>query len=125
MDQGRQRFRVRLVPHAGDWRSAGVVRLAAELNQPPFAMLESFHDGPLPPEGSYAADGAANVVMTVLKRAEDGDAYVVRAYESAGHEGRASFDVLGHTWEAAFRANEIKTFRLAGGDVAETDLLES
>ena len=42
MDQGRQRFRVRLVPHAGDWRDAGVVRLAAELNQPPYAMLESY-----------------------------------------------------------------------------------
>jgi alpha-mannosidase len=125
MDQGRQRFRIRLVPHAGDWRAAGVVRLAAELNQPPFAMLESFHDGPLPPEDSFAADGGAHVVMTVLKRAEDGDAYVVRAYESAGRDGRASFDVLGYAWEAAFRANEIKTFRLADGDVAETDLIES
>src|SRR5207247_6101479 len=48
MDLGRQEFRVRLVPHAGDWRRAGVVRLAAELNQPAFALLETCHRGPLP-----------------------------------------------------------------------------
>jgi alpha-mannosidase len=125
MDQGRQHFRVRLVPHAGDWREANVVRLAADLNQPPFAMLESFHDGSLPSEAGYGADAGGDVVMTVLKRAEDGEAFVVRAYESAGRDGRASFDVLGHRWEAAFRANEIKTFRLEGGGVVETDLLES
>ena len=48
MDQGRQTFLVRLVPHAGDWRDADVVRRAAELNQPPFALIETFHEGPLP-----------------------------------------------------------------------------
>ena len=54
MDQGRQTFLVRLIPHAGDWRAADVVRLAAELNQPPFALIETFHDGPLPQRASYA-----------------------------------------------------------------------
>jgi alpha-mannosidase len=125
MDQGRQGFRIRLVPHAGDWRAAGVVRLAAELNQPPFAMLESFHDGPLAAEASYASDGAGAVVMTVVKRAEDGDGYVVRAFESTGRDTDATLDVLGQTWDAAFGANEIKTFRLWAGSVVETDLLES
>jgi alpha-mannosidase len=125
MDQGRQRFRLRLVPHAGDWRAADVVRLAAELNQPPFAMLESFHAGPLPAAASYGTDGAGSVVATVVKRAEDGDAFVVRAFESAGRDARGSFEMLGHSWEADFRAGEIKTFRLAGDRVVETDLLES
>ena len=55
--QGRQRFTVRLVPHGADWRDAGVVRLAAELNQPLFALIETFHDGPLPQVASYADDG--------------------------------------------------------------------
>ena len=68
MDQGRQSFTMRLVPHAGDWRAAGVVRLAAELNQPPFALLESFHDGAAAAGASHAADDGGAVVVTVLTR---------------------------------------------------------
>jgi alpha-mannosidase len=124
MDEGRQRFRVRLVPHAGDWRDAGVVRLAAELNQPPFAMFESFHHGPLEPEGSYGDDRNGDVVVTVVKQSEDGEGFVVRAFESSGRDAHANLDVLGFTWQANFRANEIKTFRLWGDAVVETDLLE-
>jgi alpha-mannosidase len=129
MDQGRQRFRIRLVPHGGDWRAAGVVRLAAELNQPPFALLESYHEGPLAPEASYADDGGENAVVTVVKGAEDEDAFVVRAYESSGRDTRATIELplAGRTIEADFGANEIKTFlvpRDPGLPVHETNLLE-
>ncbi|HVM16844.1 MAG TPA: glycoside hydrolase family 38 C-terminal domain-containing protein [Gaiellaceae bacterium] len=126
MDQGRQNFVVRLVPHAGDWRDAGAVRLAAELNQPPFALIETYHDGPLPQRRSFAADGGGDVVLTVLKGAEDGGgAVVARAYESAGRAARATLEVLGRTWEAEFAPHEIKTFLLPrDGEVHEVDLLE-
>jgi alpha-mannosidase len=126
MDQGRQTFLVRLVPHAGDWRAADVVRRAAELNQPPFALIETFHAGPLPQARNFAADGGGDVVVTVLKCAEDGDAYVVRAYESAGRPARARLTVLDRTLEADFGAHEIKTFVLprGGGAPVETNLLE-
>jgi alpha-mannosidase len=120
MDQGRQTFRIRLVPHGGDWRSAGVVRLAAEVNQPPFALIETSHRGPLPQRASYASDGGGDVMLTVLKRAEDGDGYAVRAYETAGRPATVQLDVLGETIEASFGAYEIKTFV----DGRETDLLE-
>jgi alpha-mannosidase len=127
MDQGRQSFLVRLVPHAGDWRAAGVVRRAAELNQPAFALIETFHDGPLPQRTSFASDGDGDVVVTVLKGAEDGDAYVVRAYEAGGRPARATVKVLDRTFEAQFGANEIKTFLVPrdGGEPVEVDLLES
>jgi alpha-mannosidase len=127
MDQGKQSFTVRLVPHAGDWREANVVRLAAELNQPPFALIETFHDGPLPQRRSFASDGGGDVVVTVLKRAEDGDALVVRAYESAGRASPARIELFGRTIEADFGPHEIKTFRVpreGDGPVAETNLLE-
>ncbi len=120
MDQGRQTFAVRLVPHHGDWREANVVRLAAELNQPPFALIETSHRGDLPPRASYADDGGGPVVVTVLKRGEDGDGYAVRAYETAGRAVMARLAVLGRTIEASFRPHEIKTFV----DGRETDLLE-
>ncbi|MBA2384029.1 MAG: alpha-mannosidase [Actinobacteria bacterium] len=130
MDQGRQQFRVRLVPHAGDWRAAGVVRLAIELNQPAYALLEAGHSGPLPQRASFANDGGGDVVLTVVKGAEDADgSLVVRAYESAGRPARASLalPLLDRTIEADFGPHEIKTFRVPrdpAAPVAETNLLE-
>jgi alpha-mannosidase len=120
MDQGRQSFVVRLVRHGGDWRDARVVRLAAELNQPPFALIETSHHGPLPQQRSFGSDGEGDVVMTVLKAAEDGNGYVVRAYESSGRDAEAHLEFLGRTIDARFGANEIKTFV----ETRETDLLE-
>ena len=129
MDQGRQRFRVRLVPHGGDWRAAGVVRLASELSQPAFAMLESYHEGSLPAERSFADDGGGSVVVTVLKGAEDGDGYVLRGYETAGRDTEATVELplLGRTLELRFGASEIKTVRVPrdpAQPVRETNLLE-
>jgi alpha-mannosidase len=120
MDLGRQTFNVRLVPHAGDWRAARVARRALELNQPPFALIETYHDGPLPQRKSFGSDGGGNVVITAVKRAQDSDAWVVRAVETAGREADARIEILGSTIEARFGANEIKTFV---GET-ETDLLE-
>jgi alpha-mannosidase len=126
MDQGPQSFQVRLVPHGGDPSGADVVRRAAELNQPPFALIETYHDGPLPQRQSFAADGGGAVVLTVLKGGEDGG-YAVRAFESAGKAGRASLTALGRTVDAVFGPHEIKTLLLppGGGEAVETDLLES
>ena len=129
MDQGRQDFRIRLVPHAGDGRDSDVVRVAAELNQPPFALLESAHDGPRPQQAAYVDDGGGDAVVTVVKRAEDDDALVVRAYESAGRAARASISLpaVGRVFDAEFGASEIKTFRVPrdpSSPVVETSLLE-
>jgi alpha-mannosidase len=127
-DQGRQEFTYRLVPHGGDWRAASVVRLAAELNQPPFPLLESCHDGDLPQTRSFMSVSADNVVPSVLKVAEDGTgALVVRAYETAGRAADATIEVLGRSVTASFGPAEIKTFlvpRDPSAPVVETDLIE-
>ena len=107
-----------------------MVRLAAELNQPPFALIETYHEGPLAQQASYLSDGGGDVVVTVLKGAEDGEgALVLRAYESAGRPSRARIELplLERTFEAALGAHEIRTYLVpaaAGEDVVETDLLE-
>lgn len=129
-DQGRQSFRYLLVPHDGDWRSADVVRTAAELQQQPVATFESFHSGPLPPSRSFVSASDGSVVVTVLKVAEDGPEHVVlRAYESVGRPERLTVDLafLGRTVEADFAPHEIKTLLVPVDPeqpVRDVDLLE-
>ena len=96
MDQGRQTFLVRLVPHAGDWRAAGVVRRAAELNQPPFALIETYHEGPLPQRASYASDGGGDVVVTAVKLAENRRRVGRARVETAGRPAQARIERARH-----------------------------
>jgi alpha-mannosidase len=130
LDQGVQHFTYRLLPHAGDWRAAGVVRAAAELNQPPVAVVESAHRGPLGQRGWFASVEPASVLLSVVKLAEDGGDLVLRAYETAGRPVEAAtieLPLLGRTIRTAFGAHEIKTFRtpVASGEPAvQTNLLE-
>jgi alpha-mannosidase len=131
MDLGVQRFTCRVLPHAGDWRAAGTVRAAAELDQPPAALLESCHEGSLPPSRSFAAvRGADNVVVTVLKPPEDDDGgVVVRGYETAGAAATADIALpfLDRTVTARFGPHEIKTLLVPADParpVVEGDLLE-
>lgn len=130
LDQGEQRFTYRLVPHGGDWRRAGTVRLAAELNQPCVAHLEHCHPGGLPPQASFASASPDAVVLTVVKVAEDasGD-LVVRAYESHGRPVRARLDlpVADRVVETEFGPGEVKTLRIPRdrrAPVREMSLLE-
>jgi alpha-mannosidase len=127
-DQGRQEFTYRLVPHAGDWRDAEVVRRAAELNQPAFTLLESYHAGDLPQARSFMSVTGQDVLASVLKVAEDDPhAVVVRAYETAGRGGEATIEVLGRSVTARFGPAEIRTFRVPADPeepVVETDLVE-
>ncbi len=130
IDQGIQRFSYALLPHAGSWESAGTVQRAAELNQKPIALMATFHaDGRLPQSASFIAVEPSNVVVTVLKQAEDGDDLIVRAYETTRTATHASIRLP--TWqrviEADFAPGEIKTFRVpldASAPVVETNLLE-
>ena len=128
LDQGRQEFTYALLPHGGDLAAAGVVRLADELNERPLAFPEHFHPGPLPPTQGFVDDGAGAVVLSVLKQAEDGDAFVVRAYETTGRpsSARLALPLFGRTIESSFAPGEIKTFLLprSGGPVEEVSLLE-
>ena len=75
IDQGLQRFTYTLLPHTGSWEQAGTVQRATELNQPPVALAATFHpQGSLPQVNSFLQVDVENVVVSVLKKAEDGEA---------------------------------------------------
>lgn len=129
IDQGIQRFSYSLLPHEGTWEKAGTVHRAAELNAKPVAVIESYHEGPLPLADSFVEVDRDNVVVAALKQAEDDDALIVRCYETNKTETTAEIRLP--KWErairATFRPGEIKTFRVpkdGGQPVVETNLLE-
>jgi alpha-mannosidase len=129
-DQGRQRFRYALVPHAGSWRDAAVPRQAAGFLAPPVTLLEGTHAGLLPASGSFASLGPAGVDLAALKLAEDGSGdIIVRLVECHGTGARAVLDlpVVGRRCEVTLRPFEVQTLRVPrqpGAPVLRVDLLE-
>ena len=81
---GQERVvRYAMVPHAGDWRAAGVFRDGLEFNQPLICRKVLPHAGTLPARWGLLEVSSPNVVVSALKPARDGDA-VLRVYEAAG-----------------------------------------
>lgn len=128
-DQGVQEFQLALVPHAGDWRRAGVIELARQLNRPCDTLSETFHGGPLPATQGFIQCAGRGVYLGAVKGHEDGAGYIVRAAEWFGRRQTARFAVpaLGREWSATFRAGEVKTFLVPPDrrrPVREVNLLE-
>jgi alpha-mannosidase len=130
IDQGIQRFTYGLLPHTGTWQQAGTVQRAAELNQPAIALAATFHpQGTLPQANSFVQINVENVIASALKKAEEGDGWIVRLYETAGHETRATLQLpfLRRKVGTTFNPCEIKTFFMPADlekPVQEVNLLE-
>ena len=130
IDQGIQSFHYTLLPHRGSWETAGTVRRAAELNQPPVALFTTFHpQGTLPQCDSFLEVSPENVMVTVLKQSESGEGLIVRAIETSGTAAHVEirFFKLGRSIAADFKPGEIKTFVLPldnAAQICQTDLLE-
>ncbi len=129
IDQGIQTVCCRIVPHAGSWQDAHLPRVAYEANVKPLWVNEYEHEGPLPAEAAFLTCDAPNVVLTVLKGAEDGEGFVVRGYEAEGRavDATISLPYLEAGFPAAFAPHQIRTWRIDVADgltVAEVGLLE-
>jgi alpha-mannosidase len=92
-DMGHHHFHYALYPHAGTWKDALTVRHGYEYNYPLTAVVTTAHAGSLPAEHSFASVGPENVVLTAVKKAEDANGLIFRAYEWAGKESTVEFHV--------------------------------
>ena len=81
-DQGLHRFTYSLLPHAGDFRDAGIIRESYCLNQPLVAMPVHNGTGRIPAQGSLAACDRENIIITTVKKAETDDSIILRMYEA-------------------------------------------
>lgn len=81
-DRGEHVFTYSLLPHEGDWRQGQVVKEAYALNYPlRVGLIRDAQEGSLPPAGQFARVDAGHVLIETIKKAEEGEAWVVRVYE--------------------------------------------
>jgi alpha-mannosidase len=92
-DRGRQQFSFALYPHSGDWKQALTVRQGLDFNYPLQAMQVDAHEGSMPLRHSFVSAEPENVVLTAIKKAEDGDALIFHLYEWAGKSGDITLTV--------------------------------
>jgi len=90
-DKGMQHFTYSLYPHAGGWQAAQSENAALALNLPLLALVTTAHPpaGRLPMLALQNAGGQGGLVVTALKQSEDGRGYILRFYESEGHDTQA------------------------------------
>jgi alpha-mannosidase len=92
-DMGRQHFHYALYPHARTWKDAETMRRGWEYNYPLVGVVTTAHAGSLPATHSFASIDEKNMVLTAVKKAEDADALIFRAYEFEGKETVATFHI--------------------------------
>lgn len=129
MDQGKQTFHYAIVPHRGDWRAANAVRRAAEFNQRPIPLIETYHPGPLPQQDTMISVDQENIVVSAIKKAEHNGGFILRCYET--HKRSADVTIQLPKWQRTIKAHfqpcEIKTLRIPADlsePIVETDFLE-
>ena len=121
MEQGRNEMTYAIMPFTS---VTDVTKAANELNCAPFNVMETFHNGTLPQTYTGVTSSAANVLVTAVKKHEDSDAVVLRAYECENRDTTTEFNVFGQKFTANFGHSQVKTFILDGKTVREADFLE-
>lgn len=88
-DQGKHHIAYALYPHRSDFRKALTVRKAYEFNYPFISLNEPNHEGDLPKVYSFVSVQPENIILTVVKKAEDSDDIILRFYETSGEDTKA------------------------------------
>jgi alpha-mannosidase len=83
-DQGIHEAAYALYPHASGFGEALTARKGYEFNYPLIPLLTESHGGRLSKEAAFVSAGPDNVILTVLKKAEDSEGVVLRFYETSG-----------------------------------------
>ena len=85
-DRGEHTFVYSLYPHEGHWSVGGTVRAGFELNVP-VRTCDAAPEAVKLTQPSFVNVSSSNVVLDSIKKAEDGNGYIVRLYEACGGGG--------------------------------------
>lgn len=113
-DEGFHHIGYSIYPHAGTWREGGVMRKGYEFNYPLMAVAGSNHPGRLPASLSFMKVEPENVIVEVLKKADDTDEFIIRLYETHGARCSVSITLpaeISSACETDFLENKIGDVR--------------
>ena len=123
-DMGPQKFRYVIYPH-GQLPGGELARKTALLQMPLRGIHETYHDGPLPSKGGWAAGIPANVMLEAVKPLQESKGFAARLYETDGKTAEFTMELLGRSVKLTIAPHEIKTICFPeGGAPTETNLLE-
>jgi alpha-mannosidase len=88
-DQGEHHVAYALYPHRSDFLEALTARKAYEFNLPTVPVMEPSHDGHLPKVFSFISAQPENIILTVVKKAEDSDDMILRFFETSSKNTKA------------------------------------
>ncbi len=81
---GDHKIRFALAPHDGNLSASEAAKAGYELNHQLEAVATNVHKGDLPAEKGFVSVRTPNVLLSGIKKAEDGDELIVRLYEMDG-----------------------------------------
>ena len=73
---------------------------------------------------ALARSPQTNIDICAVKEAEDGDALIVRLYETSGKATEATLSLAGRSYAVKMGAFELKTLKIKDGKATEVDLIE-
>lgn len=124
MDIGDHHFTLTLTPHGAPLAQHELFALADRHQQDTLYLVGGLTDRRgtafLPP----FAISAPSVRLAAAKQAEEGEGLILRLHEVDGKAVSATLTLGEATYPLAFRPYEVKTVRLCGGTMTETNFLE-
>lgn len=110
-DMGYHEFTYSLLPHEGQWQMGNVQEEAYKLNCKPYISLEEAHNGILEDKLSFIHVNAENVIVEVVKEQEEGNATIVRLFESFNKRTKVKLSTHfkpKRIWEVDLEENELE-----------------
>lgn len=106
-DHGINTFKYAFYPHENDWRTA-TVQKALAFNIPPVAFYNNEAvNGSLGSEYSFVTADKKNITVDALKKAQDGNGYILRVVEDEQRRGKCRID-LGFGFDRIIECNMIE-----------------
>ncbi len=89
-DRGLHSIEYSLYPHRAEVSVARTLQRGYEYNNPLIAVVGEVHKGRRPSSASFVQLTPANLILTTIKKAEDGEGWIFQWYDGKGLDSQAS-----------------------------------
>ncbi len=108
-DLGEHVIRYALIPHGPGWRQGAMMQAGESLNIPLSVISCEFHTGDLPATYTFIEVEPANVRLVAVKRAQDGEGFILRLIEVEGATTEAQVRLAPTLLDKSAQAVEVGT----------------